>query len=137
MAKNLVSGQILAPLAQIWVPKFFSRILPLLDVRHCCKLKFHSISMKTNKPNLRKWKKNSFGPDFGTFDQIRDADCFFFCLFFFSKNLAPSVTRYHCQLSLCAKSEKTNGSILRKLSDGRTDGQTDWQADGQRTQVIS
>ena len=65
-------------------------------------------------------KKTSFGPDFGIFDQIRDADCFFF-----SKNLAPSVTRYHCQLSLCAKSEKTNGSILRKLSDGRTDGQTD------------
>ena len=138
MAKNLVSGQILAPLAQIWVPKFFSRILPLLDVRHCCKLKFHSISMKTNKPNLRKWgKKTSFGPDFGTFDQIRAADCFFFVCFFLSKNLAPSVTWYHCQLSLCAKSEKTNGSILRKLSDGRTDGQTDWQADGQRTQVIS
>ena len=85
MAKNLVSGQILAPLAQIWVPKFFSRIFPLLDVRHCCKLKFHSISMKTNKPNLRKWKKNSFGPDFGTFDQIRDADCFFFVCFFFPK----------------------------------------------------
>ena len=55
----------------------------------------------------------------------------FFCLFFFSKNLAPSVTRYHCQLSLCAKSEKTNGSILRKLSDGRTDGQTDRRTDRQ------
>ena len=68
MAKNLISGQILAPLALIWVPKFFSRILPLLDVRHCCKLKFYSISMKTNKSNLRKWKKTSFGPDFGTFD---------------------------------------------------------------------
>ena len=134
MAKNLISGQILAPLALIWVPKFFSRILPLLDVRHCCKLKFYSISMKTNKPNLRKWKKTSFGPDFGTFDP--NSGCWFFFFFFF-KNLAPSVTRYHCQLSLCAKSEKTNLSILSKLSDGRTDGQTNWQADRQRTQVIS
>ena len=136
MAKNLVSGQILAPLAQIWVPKFFSPIFPLLDVRHCCKLKFHSISMKTNKPNLRKWKKKLvLGQILAYLTKFGMLIVFF--LFFFSKNLAPSVTRYHCQLSLCAKSEKTNGSILRKLSDGRTDGQTDWQADGQRTQVIS
>ena len=27
-------------------------------------------------------KKTSFGPDFGIFDQIRDADCFFFVFFF-------------------------------------------------------
>ena len=134
MAKNLISGQILAPLALIWVPKFFSRILPLLDVRHCCKLMFYSISMKTNKPNLRKWKKLVLGQILAHLTQIRAADFFFF---FFFKNLDPSVTRYHCQLSLCAKSEKTNLSILSKLSDGRTDGQTNWQADGQRTQVIS
>ena len=121
MAKNLISGQILAPLALIWVPKFFSRILPLLDVRHCCKLMFYSISMKTNKPNLRKWKKLVLGQILAHLTQIRAADFFFF---FFFKNLAPSVTRYHCQLSLCAKSEKTNLSILSKLSDGRTDGQT-------------
>ena len=44
---------------------------------------------------------------------------------FFFKNLAPSVTRYHGQPSLCSISEKTNDSILRKLSDGRTDRQTD------------
>ena len=138
MAKNLVSGQILAPLAQIWVPKFFSRIFPLLDVRHCCKLKFHSISMKTNKPNLRKWKKNLvLGQILAYLTKFGMLIVFFLFVFFFSKNLAPSVTRYHCQLSLCAKSEKTNGSILRELSDGRTDGQTDWHADGQRTQVIS
>ena len=30
-------------------------------------------------------KKTSFGPDFGIFDQIRDADCFFFVCFFFPK----------------------------------------------------
>ena len=44
---------------------------------------------------------------------------------FFFKNLAPSVTRYHGQPSSFTISEKTNDSILRKLSDGRTDRQTD------------
>ena len=33
--------------------------------------------------------------------------------------------RYHGQLSSCTISEKTNGPILRKLSDGQMDGQTD------------
>ena len=47
--------------AQFW-PKFgpqfsFSWILPLLDVRNCCKLSLYAISRKTNEPNLRKWQK--------------------------------------------------------------------------------
>ena len=33
----------------------FSLVLPLLDVRHCCKLSLHAISRKTNDPNSRKW----------------------------------------------------------------------------------
>ena len=37
--------------------KLFSQILSLLDVRHCCKLSQHTISRKTNEPNLRKWQK--------------------------------------------------------------------------------
>ena len=45
--------------------------------------------------------------------------------FFFGKNLASSVTRYHGQPSSCTISEKTNDPILRKISDGRTDRQTD------------
>ena len=45
--------------------------------------------------------------------------------FFFFKNLALAVTWYHGQLSSCTISEKTNDSILRKFSDGRTDGRTD------------
>ena len=45
--------------------------------------------------------------------------------FFFFENLAPSVTRYHGQLSSYTISEKTNDPILRKLSDGRTDRRTD------------
>ena len=58
-------------------------------------------------------KKPSFGPSGRQF--------FFFCF----KNLAPSVTRYHGQLSPCT--EKTYDPILRKLSDGRADRQTDGQ----------
>ena len=57
MAKNLVLRSILAPLAQIWAPTIFSWILPVLDVRHSSKLSLHTISGKTNEPNLRKWKK--------------------------------------------------------------------------------
>ena len=41
---------------------------------------------------------------------------------FVFQKLTSSVTRYHGQLSSCTISEKTNGPILRKLSDGRKDG---------------
>ena len=44
---------------------------------------------------------------------------------YFFRNLAPSVTRYHGELSSCTMSEKTKDPILGKLSDGRTDEQTD------------
>ena len=59
-------------------------------------------------------KKPSFGPNFGPNLGHQ--------VFFFFKNLAPSVTRYDGQLYSCTTSEKTNDSILRKLSDGQTDG---------------
>ena len=36
--KNLVSGPILAPLAQVWALNFFSWVLPLPDVRHCLEI---------------------------------------------------------------------------------------------------
>ena len=49
----------------------------------------------------------------------------------FSLNLVLSVTRYHDQLSSCTISEKTNDSILRKVSDGRTEGQTGRQTNNQ------
>ena len=51
-----------------------------------------------------------------------------FYLFF--KNLAPSVTRYHGQLSSRKISEKINDPILRKLTDGWMDRRTDRQTDG-------
>ena len=45
-------------------------------------------------------------------------------IFFFFKNLAPSVTKYHGHLSSCTISEKSNDPILRKLREGRTDRPT-------------
>ena len=67
-------------------------------------------------------KKNLvLGPILDHLAQSRAAISFF-------KNLAPSVTRYHGQLS-CIISEKTNDPILRKLGDWRTDWQTDEQTD--------
>ena len=62
-------------------------------------------------------EKPHFGPDLGPLG-----------LFFFFKNLAPSVTGYHGQLSSCTISEKNNDPVLRKFSDGRTE---------RRTRVIS
>ena len=41
-------------------------------------------------------------------------------IWFFFKNLASSVTKYHGQLSSCKISEKINDPILRKFRDGRT-----------------
>ena len=81
----LISGPILA---QIWTPKCFSWILPLLDIRHCCKLSLCAISRENYKVNLRKWqKKFSFGPDFGPFDLNLRPKCFF------SLDIVAS---YHC-----------------------------------------
>ena len=53
MTKNLNLDLILTRFAQ----KFFAGVLPLLDITHCCKLSLYAISRKTNKSNLRKWKK--------------------------------------------------------------------------------
>ena len=67
-------------------------------------------------------KKLIFGPDFGTFGQIKPA------FFFFQKSGSVSHW-YHGQLSLCTVSEKTNDPIFRKLSDRWRKGQTDEQID--------
>ena len=52
------------------------------------------------------------GPVLARLVQIRVTN-----FFFFFKNLASSVTRYHGQLSSCTISEKTNDPILRKRTD--------------------
>ena len=109
--KNLVSSQILEPLAKFWLQKLFSWNFVLKNVRYCCKLSLYAISRKTNEPN---GKKLSFGSDFRTFGPNFD-------LKGFSKNLALSACRYHNQLSSRTISEKSNDQILRKRRDGQTD----------------
>ena len=59
-------------------------------------------------------KKPHFGPNLGPLGPNS-------CHQIFLKNLAPSVTRYHNQLSSCTISEKANDSVLRKFSDRETD----------------
>ena len=102
MAKNLVSGLILAPKV------FFLWILPLLYIIHCCKLPLYAISRKTNEPNLRKWQKTQFQawfsplwPKFGP-KKI------------FSWILLVLDVRHCCKLSLYAISRKTDERNLRK-----------------------
>ena len=84
-------------------------------VSYHCIFVYIAISRKTTEPNLREWEKTSFGPDFGPFGASK----------FFFKNLAPSVTRYHVQLSSCTTSEKTNDPVLRKLRDRQINRGTD------------
>ena len=52
--KKKILDLILVFLAQIWAPKFFLQVLPLLVVRQCSKLSSHAISMNTNEPKLKK-----------------------------------------------------------------------------------
>ena len=78
----------------------------------------YAISRRTKEPNLRKWqKKTSFRSDSGP-----NPGCHFF---FPPKNLGLSVTKYYGLLLSCTISEKTNGSVLSKLNEGRTDWRTD------------
>ena len=94
-------------------PNFFSWILPLLDIRYCCKVSLYAISKKTYQPSLRKCQKK---PSWAQLWPIWSK--------FGPTILASLVTRHRGQLSSCTISKKTNDSILIKLSDRRTAGRT-------------
>ena len=81
-----------------------------------------AIIVRIFKENWNTKLEKAAKTDFGPFSPNPGRQIFF-------KNLALSVTRYHGQLSSCTISEKSNDSILRKLSDGRTGGQTNGQTD--------
>ena len=57
--------------------KFSLWILPLLDVRHYCKLLFMQFAGKLMNHNWQNGKKTSLGPDFGQFNQISGSQRFF------------------------------------------------------------
>ena len=81
--------------------------------------RYHCMQFKVIIQNQENGKKNNFRPDLGPLGPNSD------CQFFFLKNLASSVTRYHGQLSSCIITEKINDPILKEFSDRRTEGQTD------------
>ena len=105
--KNKFLAQFWPVLAQIWSPNFFSWVLSLLDVTHCCKWSLYVISRKTNEPDLRKCqKKTSFRPNFGPkFGSQK----------LFLKVFPLLDVRNCCKLWLYAISRKTNEPNLRKL----------------------
>ena len=104
MPNNLISGPILACLAQIWAPNFCLWVLLLLDVRHCLKQSLHTTSSKTYDPNSIKWQKTHFGANLV---QLRPNSG---RQFFFFKNLASLVTRYHGQPPPCRNQKKTSAN---------------------------
>ena len=146
MAKRLILGPILARLVQIWALIFFlffgwggegGYLYQVLDIAasyHCMQYQRKRI-IQTQDIG----EKTHFEHNFGTLRPKSGRDKVFqhflshfikrakilLNWFFFFKNLALAVTWYHGQLSSCTISEKTNDSILRKFSDGRTDGRTD------------
>ena len=63
--------------------KFFSWVLPILNIIYCCKLLLHAISRKTNEPNLRKWQ--IFMSDFGFFGPNLSRCCNYHCMEFQGK----------------------------------------------------
>ena len=66
MTENLILDLILPCLTQIWAPKIFLQVFPVLVVRNCLNLSSYVIYRKSNEPHLRKWqKKTNFGPGFG------------------------------------------------------------------------
>ena len=89
------------------VPKFFSWVLPLLDVKHCCKLSAYKTSGKSNKSNLKKWQKTYFGTQFWPlwhkFEPPQK----------FSRVLTLLDVEHCCKLSLYGISKKTNESKLK------------------------
>ena len=94
--------------------------LDILASYHC--IQFQGKLMNQTWKN---GKKTNFGPNFNPFSPNLSHQIFFL------KNLAPSVTRHYCQLSICTISEKNNDQILRKLSHGRKERWTDRLKDGQ------
>ena len=60
IAKILIPARFWPVQLKLGLSKFFSLVLPLLDVKCCRKLSSYSISRKTYDRNSRKWQKTSF-----------------------------------------------------------------------------
>ena len=95
---------------------FFSRILLLLDVRHCCKSSLYAISRKTNEQNLENGKKNLVLCLISAYlTQTWITNFFFFSKIWICQSLDIMVSYHHVQY-------QKKLIILRELSDGQMDG---------------
>ena len=126
MVKNLILGMILACSAQIWDPYFFSWVLPLLDVRHCCKLSLYATSRKNNDSNSRKWQKNLMGLILACWAHIWTAKIWL------RKSLDIMVTYHHIQnqkklMILSWENFVTDRRTNRRTTDGGKSGTDRWE----------
>ena len=125
MAKNLISGPILACLAEISAPK----ILDIVANYH--HIQFQEKSMTKTQEN---GEKPCFGPDLGMLNPNSGRQ-FFFLKIWLRQSVDIMVSYHHVKYH-----KKTNDPILKKFTDGGTEGRTDGRTDTQtdrRTRVIS
>ena len=112
--------------------KIFLWVLPLLDVRHSCKLSLYAISRKTKEPNLRKWLKNLvLGPILA---QIWAANFFFFSKIWLRQSLDIMVSYHHVQYQKKLMIQSRENLVTDGRTDRWTDRQTDGPMDGQMDQ---
>ena len=131
MAKNLVSGLILIPSAQIWATNFLSSLLPLLGVRHCFKLSLYAISYREPKLMNQTWqngKKPSFRLDFGPFGP--NSGCQFFIFIFQNIWLRQSLDIIVSYNYVQYQKKLMIQSWENLVTDGQTDRRTDGRTEG-------
>ena len=117
IAKILIPARFWPVWPKLGPSKFFSSVLPLLDVKRCRKLSSYSISRKTHDRNSRKWRKTSFWAWFRT--RFRYVWPNFGPPKLFSWVVTQLDVRYYHKLSLYAISRKTynsNSTKWRKTS---------------------
>ena len=122
MAKNLVSGQILAPLAQIWTPNiFFANFTSTRSI--CIVASYHCIQFQVKLMN-QTWengKKPSFEPDFGPYGP-NSGHQIFFSKIWLAQSLDILVSYYHVQYQKKPIVQYWENLVTDRQTDGRTNG---------------
>ena len=92
-------------------------MLPLPDVRHCCKLSLYLISRKTNEPNLRKWQKTWAAK--------------IFWKMWLCQPLDTMASYHHVQYQKTLMIQSWENLVTNGQADWRTDRGTDGPTEGQ------
>ena len=102
--------------------KFFSWVLPLIYIRHCCKLSFcMQFQEKLVNQIWNNGKKPSFRSDSGPFDPNLAQQIFFFKKWLY-QSLYTMVNYHHVQYQKNLMIQSSENLV----TDGRSDGLTDW-----------